>query len=112
MANIKKADSDTKPQKYIIIPRSEKVYEEMYAIANGRKLPFETPVTLRPNDVKALEQQKEPFQTSEQMTVYEAMEKFSVDQAKATQIVKAAAMHPEMTGSTIKWRPKYILQPA
>lgn len=110
MANIKKADADKKPQKYIVIPRNQDTYTEGYAIANGRRIPFETPVTLREQDVLALKSQKEPFQTSEQMTVYEAMEKFQVDQAKAAQIVQAAARHPEMNGSTIKWREKYILQ--
>lgn len=110
MANIKKAEKDIKPQRYIILPRNESTYEEKFAIANGRKLPFETPVTLRPHDVEALEGQKEPFQTTDQLTVYEAMEKFSVDQAKAAEIVKASAQHPEMAGSQIKWRSKYLLQ--
>ncbi len=110
MANIKTSDSKTKSRKFIILPRDQETYNEKFAIANGRQLPFETPVTLRPDDVKAIENQKEPFQTSDQMTVYEAMEKFSVDQTKATEIVQAAAKHPEMTGAQIKWRPKYILQ--
>ena len=101
-----------KPKRFIILPRDAATYEEKFAIANGRKLPFETPVSLRPNDVKALEQQKEPFQTTDQMTVYEAMEKFSVDQAKASEIVQAQAIHPEMASSQIKWRSKYLLQPA
>jgi len=110
MANIKKAEKDTKAQKYIILPRNQDTYEEKYATANGRRLPFETPVALRPNDITALEQQKEPFQTTNEMTVYEAMEKFSVDQAKATEIVKASQQHPEMAGTSIKWRSKYLLQ--
>lgn len=110
MANVKKAAEDVKPQLYIILPRSQDTYEEKYAVANGRRLPFETPVTLRPNDIDALEQQKEPFQTTNEMTVYEAMEKFSVDQAKAAEIVKASQQHPEMAGSQIKWRSKYLLQ--
>ena len=110
MANIKTSKTDTKPQRYIILPRNQDTYEEKFAIANGRKLPFETPVSLRPNDIKALEQQKEPFQTTDTMTVYEAMEKFSVDQAKASEIIKASASHPEMNNSSIKWRNKYLLQ--
>jgi len=110
MANIKKAAADVKAQRYIILPRNQDTYEEKFAIANGRRLPFETPVSLRPNDIEALEQQKEPFQTTNEMTVYEAMEKFSVDQGKAAEIVKASQAHPEMNGSSIKWRSKYLLQ--
>jgi len=110
MANTVKAEKDKKPQKYIILPRNESTYEEKFAIANGRRLPFETPVVLRPNDVEAIEQQKEPFQTTDTMTVYEAMEKYSVTQEKAAEIVKAQQVHPEMAGSSIKWRSKYLLQ--
>ena len=110
MANIKKAEKDIKAQRYIILPRDQNTYEEKFAIANGRRLPFETPVSLRKQDVEAIENQKEPFQTTDTMTVYEAMEKFSVDQEKASEIVKAQTLHPEMSGSSIKWRPKYIIQ--
>ena len=110
MANIKKSEQDIKPQTYMVLPRNQETYEEKFAIANGRRLPFETPVTLRPNDILALEQQKEPFQTSDTMTVYEAMEKFSVDHGKAAEIIKAQQHHPEMNKSSIKWRSKYILQ--
>ncbi len=97
-------------KKFVILPRNQETYKEKFAVANGRKLPFETPVSLRPNDVRAIEQQKEPFQTSDTLTVYEVMDKYSVDQTKASEIVKAQAKHPEMAGSTIKWRPKYLLQ--
>lgn len=110
MANTKKSATDTKPQKYIILPRNQETYDEKFAIANGRRLPFETPVELSRRDVEALENQKEPFQTTNDMTVYEAMEKFSVNQAKAAEIVKAAQLHPEMKDSVIKWRSKYLLQ--
>ena len=110
MANIKKAKTDMKPGKYIIIPRSQNTYQEKYAIAGARRLPFETPVTLTPKDVAALEHQKEPFQTDNKMTVYEAMEKYQVDQKKASDIVAAQAQHPEIGGKKITWRSKYIIQ--
>jgi len=110
MANVKKNESDSKNTKYIVLPRNQDTYEEKYAVCNGRKLPFEVPVFLTRNDVDTLESQKEPFQTTDTMTVYDAMEKFSVDQAKASEIVRAQQMHPEIGGSTIKWRSKYIVQ--
>jgi hypothetical protein len=109
MANIKKSDKDIKPSKYMIIPRNQATYEEKFAVVNGRKLPFETPVMLSVNDVKAIERQKEPFQVDSNLTVYEAMEKYQVDQKKAAQIVQAQSKVKDM-GKTIKWRSKYILQ--
>ena len=110
MANVKKSATDKKSGKYIIIPRNQDTYEEKFAVANMRRLPFETPVTLSEADVKALENQKEPFQTDNKLTVYEAMDKYQVDQKKAAQIVQAQAQHPDIGGKTIKWRPKYLLQ--
>ncbi len=112
MANIKKADADKKNAKYMIIPRSQKTYEERYAIANGKKLPFEVPLVLSQKDVKTLEGQKEPFQVDNIMTVPDAMEKFQCDQKQASEIVAAQSTHKEIGGTTIKWRAKYILQAA
>jgi hypothetical protein len=110
MANVKKAKTDMKPGKYIIIPRNQNTYKEKFAIANTRRLPFETPVTLSAKDVQALEHQKEPFQTDVQMTVYEIMEKYQVDQKKASEIAAAQSQHPEIGGKKITWRSKYIIQ--
>jgi hypothetical protein len=110
MANVKKAKADMKAGRYIIIPRDQNTYNEKFAVVNGRKLPFEVPVMLKENDVKAVEHQKEPFQVDNQMTIYDVMDKFQVDQSKAAEIVQAQATHPEIGGKTIKWRSKYILQ--
>ena len=110
MANIKKNVKDQKPGKYIIIPRSQDTYEEKYAVANGKKLPFETPVVLSHRDVKTLEHQKEPFQADSKMTVYEVMDKYQVPQNEAAKILQAQAKSSSATGKTIKWRSKYIVQ--
>jgi len=112
MANIRKAKTDIKSQRYMVIPRNQDTYEEKYAIANGRKVPFETPITLSAKEVKSLEHQKEPFQVDNVLTVYDVMEKYQCDQAAAAKIVAAQATHKEIGGKTIKWRAKYILQAA
>jgi len=112
MANIKKAMTDKKSQRYMIIPRNQDTYDEKYAIANGRKVPFEVPITLSQKEVDSLEHQKEAFQVDNQLTVMDAMDKYQVDQKKAATIVAAQASHKEIGGKTIKWRSKYILQAA
>ncbi len=112
MANIKKSMSDKKAQRYMVIPRNQETYEEKYAIANGRKVPFETPITLSDKEVRSLEHQKEAFQVDNILTVYDAMEKYQCNQSEAAKIVAAQANHKEIGGKTIKWRAKYILQAA
>ncbi len=111
MANVKKSDTDKKTrEKYMIIPRNQDTYDEKYCIANGRKLPFETPLMLTRKEVETLEHQKEAFQVDNQLTVMDAMDKYQCDQAAAAKIVAAQAQHKEIGGKTIKWRSKYILQ--
>jgi len=110
MANVKKADGDKRDGKYMIIPRSQTTYEEVFAVTNGKKFPFEIPVPLTHQDVLTLEGQKEPFQVDNVLTVPDAMEKFQCDQKKASEIVAAQSTHKEIGGKTIKWRAKYILQ--
>jgi hypothetical protein len=107
MANIKK--NATQAGKYIVIPRSQQTYEEKFAVANNKKIPFETPVVLTDNDVKALERQKEPLKRDSHATVYEIMDKYRVDQKKAAKILQAQQSSGEM-GTRIAWSKKYILQ--
>jgi len=113
MANIKKASADKRERTtYMVIPRNQDTYDEKFAIANGRKIPFEVPVSLTQREVDALKHQKEAFQVDNQLTVYDAMDKYQCDQAAAAKIVAAQAQHKEIGGKTIKWRAKYILQSA
>ena len=102
--------TQNKLKKYMIIPRNDDIYKEKYAVANTRKLPFETPVMLAERDIKALEGQREPVEVDSKMTVMDIMDKYQVDQKKAAEIAAAQATHPEIGGKSIKWRPKYILQ--
>lgn len=110
-AAIKTSGNDKKNSRYIILPRNQNTYEEMFAIANGKRLPFETPLTLSRQDVETLEKQKEPFKAESNMTVYDIMDKYAVNQEKAIKIMDAQKHHPELNESTIKWRQKYIVQP-
>jgi hypothetical protein len=110
MANIKKSATDRKAKQYMILPRNQETYKEKFAVVGRKKLPFETPVTLTMAEVKTIEHQKEPFQEDKELTVYEVMEKYQVDQKKAAEIVQAQALHPEIGGKSIKWRSKYLLQ--
>jgi hypothetical protein len=108
MANINKKVK--KEGKFVIIPRDQNTYKERFAVCNGKKLPFETPVVLSANDVAVLERQREPFQVDAQETVYSVMDKYQVDQKKAAQILQAQAQSNQGAGKKMTWRKKYILQ--
>jgi hypothetical protein len=108
MANIKTSKSEHKPKKVIVIPRSNETYKERFAIANGKRAPFETPTVLSENDIRAIKNQKEPIKTTGSETVYDIMEKLQVDQKKAAAIL--ANKRANDMDSRISWKQKYIVQ--
>jgi hypothetical protein len=108
LANIKTSESKNKARKAIVIPRTNDGYKEKFAIANGKRISFERPCMLTPDDVKALENQKEPIQVSGGETVYDIMQKLQVDQKKAAAIL--ANKQANNLNNSISWKQKYIVQ--
>jgi len=100
-----------KAQKYVIIPRSNDALKEKFAIANGKRLPFDTPLVLNKNDVLALEHQKEAIQGDPEVNVYKIMEEMKIPQAEANKIAQARSSQTGM-GSTIQWVKKYSVHKA
>ena len=112
MANIKttrsKEKQETEARRVIVIPRSNETYKEKFAVANGAKIPFETPVVLTPAQIKVIEMQKEPIKESGNETVYQIMDRLQIDQKKAAQILqqkRADGMDTRMA-----WKQKYIVK--
>jgi len=108
MANIKTSKSENKARKVMIIPRSNDTYKERFVFANGKKIAFETPVVLAPNDIKTIENQREAIKVSGNESVYDIMNKLQVDQKKAAAIL-ANKKEQGMT-DRISWKSKYIVQ--
>ena len=107
MANVRTSDTKDKARKVIVSPRNNEAYKEGYAEANGMKIPFDTPVVLAPNVIKALENQKEPVKVDGEETIYDIMEKFKVDMKKAAVIMQERKN--QGLGSTIAWKRKYVV---
>ena len=105
-------EKPTKRKMYLVIARSTETMKEMYAWANGAKIPFETPVPLNDTQIATLKHQREPIQVEKTTTIRDIMEKHSVDQAKANQMLKLIADNPEQGGKKITYVSKYIVTPA
>ena len=99
-------------QKYIVIARSTDTMKEVYAFANGRKIPFDTPVPLTDSQIASLKRQKEAIQIEKQISVREIMEKHQVSQTKANEMAKLIADNPDQGGKKIQYVSKYIVTPA
>jgi hypothetical protein len=100
-----------KQQKYIVIPRSNDALKEMYATANGKQFPFDTPVVMDEDDVNTLEHQREAISGSPEVNVYKIMDEMRITQQEAQRIAQARASGDGM-GSTIKWVQKYSVHKA
>ena len=99
-------------QKYLVIARSPDTMKELTAFANGKHIPFDTPVYLTEKQINSLKRQREPIQIEKQISVREIMEKHQVNQTKANEMAKLIAQDPNQGGKKIQYVAKYIVTPA
>lgn len=99
-----------KKQRYMIIARNTETIKEQVANANGKQIPFETPVFLTEKDVQTLERQKEPIQVEQSVSVHELMQKHACTVDKAQEMAKLIRENPDQGGKKITYVSKYILQ--
>jgi len=104
-------EKPNKAQKYIVIARSTETMKERFAWTNGRKVLFDTPTFLSDAQVNTLRHQKEGIQMDKRVTVSDIMEKHSVDQNKANQMLKLIQQNPEQGGKKLSFVAKYIVTP-
>ncbi len=109
MANVKKNKFEGM---YVVIPRTNEGYKELYCKANGKTIPFGTPVHLTDQDIIAIENQKEATKSSGYSNPYEQakMLGISIDEVMARQ----EKLGPNAISSTdeLTWRNRYDIQKA
>lgn len=95
---------------YIVVPRSNETYKEMFAKSGNRSIPFGTPVDLTEQDIKQLENQKEAVKGSKG-----AANPYELAKQKGISIDQAVEMMDKLGGAAttdIQWLPKYSIQKA
>ena len=102
---------ETKVRRYIVIPRSNEALKERFAVANMKRIPFDTPVPLTELEVRVLKEQKEPIQIEGTVDVHAIMEEMQIPQEKANKIAEARSRNRDI-GKKIKFVPKYSVVPA
>ena len=106
------ASKQEKAKRYVVIPRSNEAFKERFAIANGKRVPFDTPVILADGDVKVLKHQREPIQIDGDVNVHQIMDEMRIPQSEANKIAQARANSKDAMGKKIQWVPKYSVHPA
>lgn len=96
--------------KYVIVPRTNEGYKELYASAGTKKLPFGQPVMLDEQDIANLNNQKEAVRPTGNKTPYDlSREKgISIDEAVKLMEKMGDTVRPEQ----LSWLPKYDIHKA
>lgn len=94
---------------YIVTPRSNEGYKEIFARSGSRRINFGVPVELSKQDIAQLENQKEAMKGNQG-----ASNPYEYAKAKGVSIEVAMDMMAKMgdTTSEINWLPKYNIQDA
>ena len=90
---------------YIVTPRSNEGYKEVFAKSGHRSIPFGTPVNLSEQDIIQLENQKESVKGTKGGT-----NPYEIARSKGISIDQAIEMMEKMGGAAttdIQWLPKY-----
>jgi len=105
-----KKEEQTKVRRYLVIPRSNEALKERFAVANMKRVPFDTPVPLTDLEVRILKEQKEPVAVDATVDVRRIMDEMQVPQETANKIAEARARSD--IGKRIRFVPKYSVVPA
>ena len=108
MATTKK---ETAPKRYVIVPRTNEGYKEMYAVSGEKKFAFGVPVMLTPKDILQIENQKESVKSGGMRNPYEYAKEagISIDQA----MERLATMgNVASSADEIQWLRKYDIHSA
>ena len=102
--------AEKKAEKYVIVPRTNEGYKELYASAGQKKLPFGKPVMLNARDIANLNNQKEAVKPSGSKTPYDLAREKGISIDKAVELLDK--MGDTVRPSQISWLPKYDLHKA
>lgn len=94
---------------YIVTPRTNEGYKEIFAKSGNRSIPFGRPVELSDQDIKQLENQKEAIKGNQGTN-----NPYEMAKAKGIPIDQAIEMMDKMGDVTgeIQWMPKYQIHNA
>ncbi len=99
-------------KKYLVYARSQDTMKEKFVKINAkgmiaRPIPFEKPVYLTEDEVKAIRRIKEPMQVEKRIDVQEIMNAHQISQSKAQEMAKLMEADPAARRK-FSWVAKYI----
>jgi len=97
-----------KAKRYVVIPRTNEGYKELYAKASTKTVMFGQPTTLTERELASLNNQKESVKTVGARTPYDVAREqgISIDQA----VAMMDKMGDTSTPDQLTWLPRYQIE--
>ncbi len=103
-----KAKSQDGKVKVIVKPATDNADREGFVKVNGKIIPFDIPVIVTENDVKAIERIKEPRRVNSKTDPRVIMEQLRISQEKANRI--ARLQEKENLNASVRYVNKYFVK--
>ena len=94
-----------KPKRYVVVPRTNSGYKELFAKAGQATVMFGQPTELTEDQLAGLKNQKESVKTQGPMTPYDLARERGVSIDKAVEMLDS--MGDTSTPDQLSWLPKY-----
>jgi len=103
--------ADKKVKRYVVVPRTNEGYKELYAKSGPRSIPFGTPVELTEKDILQLNNQKEAVRSGGMKNPYEIAKEKGITIDKAVELMDRMG-DTVSSADEISWLPKYDIHEA
>ena len=95
-----------KVKRYVVVPRTNEGYKELYAKSGHRSIPFGVPVELTEKDILQLNNQKEAVRSGGMKNPYELAKEKGISIDKAVDLMEKMG-DAVSSADEISWLPKY-----
>jgi len=94
-----------KAKRYVVVPRTNEGYKELYASASTKKVLFGEPTYLTDMELASLNNQKEAVKSTGRKTPYDLAREKGISIDKAVEMLER--MGDTTTPDELTWLPKY-----
>jgi len=99
------------PKRYVVVPRTNEGYKEIFAVSGPKKIPFGVPVYLTDVDIRNIENQKESVKSGGMKNPYELAKERGITIDKAMEMMEQMG-NTVSSADEISWMPKYDIHNA
>jgi len=100
--------AEKKAKRFVVVPRTNEGYKELYAKASSKTVPFGQPVYLTDRELASLKNQKEAVKTTGPRTPYDVAKERGISIDKAIEMLDK--LGDTSTPDELTWLPRYNIE--